>query len=57
MHGNEGTEGAVKAIASVTKALGWQQTAAPVVVMGSPGKADLAACKELGGVLAATLMG
>ena len=57
VHGNEGTEGAERAIASVTKALGWEQVAAPVVVMGTPSKADLAACTELGGVLAATLMG
>jgi len=53
VHGNEGTEGAVKAIASITKALGWEQVAAPVVAMGPP---DLAACKELGAVVAANLM-
>jgi multimeric flavodoxin WrbA len=56
VHGNEGTEGAVRAIESITKALGWQQVADPVVVMGTPGKAELAACQELGAVVAATLM-
>ncbi|WP_133852645.1 flavodoxin family protein [Labedaea rhizosphaerae] len=53
VHGNEGTEGAERAIASIAKALGWEQVAAPVVAMGKP---DLAACKELGGVVAATVM-
>jgi multimeric flavodoxin WrbA len=53
LHGNEGTEGAERALKSITKALGWEQVAAPVITMGQP---DLAACKELGGVVAANLM-
>jgi len=53
LHGNEGTEGAERAITSIAKALGWEQVAAPVIAMGQP---DLAACKELGATVAANLM-
>ncbi len=57
LHGNEGTEGAERAIASVTTGLGWVQAAAPVVVSGAPGKDDIQGCWELGATLAAQLMG
>ncbi|PXY19957.1 flavodoxin [Prauserella coralliicola] len=56
LHGNQGIEGAHRAIESVTKGLGWEQAAQPVVVMGEPDKDDLAACWELGATLAAGLM-
>ncbi|PXY37452.1 flavodoxin [Prauserella flavalba] len=56
LHGNQGIEGAQRAIESVTKGLGWQQAAPPVVVMGEPDKDDLAGCWELGAALAAGLM-
>ncbi len=56
VHGNEGTEGAVRAIEGIAKGLGWTAAAAPVTVMGTPGKADLEACWELGATLAASLM-
>lgn len=57
IHGNQGTEGARKAVETVTTGLGWAQAAAPVVVMGEPGKDDLAACWELGATVAAGLSG
>ncbi|WP_199435469.1 flavodoxin family protein [Qaidamihabitans albus] len=56
LHGNEGIEGAQRAIEAVTTGMGWEQAAAPVVVLGEPGKDDLASCWELGATLAAGLM-
>lgn len=56
VHGNEGVEGAVRAIGTVTTGLGWQQVAEPVTVMGAPEKQDLQACWELGATVAAGLM-
>lgn len=57
VHGNLGTEGAVRAVESIAGGLGWTKAAAQVEVSGTPTKADLEACRELGGVLAATLLG
>ncbi|MDA3647785.1 NAD(P)H-dependent oxidoreductase [Saccharopolyspora indica] len=56
VHGNEGVEGAQRAIRSITTGLSWQQAAEPVTVLGTPGKAELAACWELGATVAAGLM-
>ncbi|HEU5110721.1 MAG TPA: flavodoxin family protein [Micromonosporaceae bacterium] len=56
VHGNQGVEGAVRAIESITKGMGWTRVAAPVTVLGEPTKADLEACWELGATVAATLM-
>ncbi|HET9877196.1 MAG TPA: flavodoxin family protein [Mycobacterium sp.] len=57
LHGNQGTEGAERAVDSITTGLGWVKAADYVVVSGKPSKADLQSCYELGGTLAATLMG
>jgi hypothetical protein len=57
MHGNEGTEGAERALAGITSGLGWVQAAETVVVAGKPGKADVEACWNLGATVAAQLMG
>jgi multimeric flavodoxin WrbA len=57
VHGNLGTEGAVRAVESIADGLGWQRVAEPVTVTGSPDKAALEACWELGATVAATLMG
>jgi multimeric flavodoxin WrbA len=57
VHGNLGTEGAVRAVESIATGLGWNRAAAVVEVNGAPVKPDLEACYELGGTLAATLMG
>lgn len=56
VHGNEGTEGAVRAVEGITTGMGWTQAAAAVTVLGEPGKADLQACWELGATVAAGLM-
>ena len=56
LHGNEGTEGAERALASITTGLGWLQVAETVVVSGKPGRAELEACWNLGATVAAQLM-
>lgn len=57
LHGNEGTEGAERAVDSITAGLGWERSSATVVVSGKPAKEDLEACWNLGATVAATLMG
>lgn len=57
LHGNEGTEGAERAIDGITAGLGWVKAAETVVVMGKPTKADVEACWNLGATIAAQLMG
>jgi multimeric flavodoxin WrbA len=57
LHGNEGTEGAERAINGITAGLGWAKAADHVVVSGKPSKADLEACWNLGATVAAQLMG
>lgn len=56
VHGNEGVEGALRAIRSITTGLSWQQVAEPVAVLGQPDKDALEACWELGATVAAGLM-
>jgi multimeric flavodoxin WrbA len=55
VHGNLGLEGALASVRSVADALGWTPVAAPVEVVGAPDKAARDACRELGGVAAATI--
>ena len=57
LHGNEGTEGAERAVDGITAGLGWVQVAEHVVVSGKPTKGDLEACSNLGATVAAQLMG
>lgn len=57
LHGNEGTEGAANGITAITNGLGWAKAAEYVVVSGKPSTADLEACWNLGGTVAAQLMG
>lgn len=56
VHGNEGSEGAQRAVDGITAGLGWEKAADHVVVSGRPSKADLEACWNLGATIAATLM-
>ncbi len=56
VHGNEGTDGAVRAIESITAGLQWRKAAEVVTVMGQPGSEDLEAVTELGGTVAAGLV-
>ncbi|MGU3500362.1 flavodoxin family protein [Mycobacterium sp. C31M] len=57
LHGNEGTEGAVRAVDGITTGLGWVRAAEHVIVSGKPSKNDLEACWNLGATVAAQLMG
>ncbi|WP_198536781.1 flavodoxin family protein [Mycobacteroides chelonae] len=57
LHGNEGTEGAERAVDGITAGLGWERAAQTVIVSGKPTKADLEACWNLGATVAAQLMG
>ncbi|MDN5758678.1 MAG: NAD(P)H-dependent oxidoreductase [Tomitella sp.] len=56
MHGNEGTEGAERAVENITAGLGWVKAADYVVSSGKPTKEILDACWELGATVAAQLM-
>jgi multimeric flavodoxin WrbA len=56
VHGNNDTTGAVRAIEVVTTGLRWRLAQAPVSVVGTPTSDDLAACRELGGAVAAGLL-
>src|SRR6201992_3126978 len=56
LHGNEGTEGAERAMDGITAGLGWVKAAECVVVSGKPTKDDVEACWNLGATVAATLM-
>lgn len=56
LHGNEGTEGAQRAVEAITAGLGWVKAADYVVVSGKPTKTDLEACWNLGATVAAQLM-
>ena len=57
LHGNEGTEGAERAVDAISTGLGWVKAAEYVVVSGKPDKTQLQACWELGATVAAQLMG
>ena len=56
IHGNQGTEGAEKAVDTITTGLGWVKSAEYVVVSDKPSKDDREACWELGATVAAGLM-
>jgi multimeric flavodoxin WrbA len=56
VHGNNDTDGAGRAIDSIAKGLGWRQVAAPVSVIGAPGKAERQRCADLAATVAATLL-
>jgi NAD(P)H-dependent FMN reductase len=56
VHGNNDTEGALASIEKIVTGLQWRRVAAPVQVVGTPARADLDACHELGGSVAATLL-
>ena len=56
VHGNLGTEGAVKAVHDIATGLGWEAASPVVTTTGQPEAKELEACYELGAVLAATIM-
>lgn len=55
VHGNLGTEGAVRAIETITTGLGWRPVAPVLTVMGQPDKAARDALYELAATVAATI--
>jgi hypothetical protein len=55
VHGNNDTTGALRAVEMITTGLRWQPAQAPLSVVGDPTPADLVACRELGGAVAAGL--
>ncbi|MFF1615275.1 flavodoxin family protein [Amycolatopsis sp. NPDC058278] len=56
IHGNSDTSGTERQLLAITTGLAWVTAAEPVITTGEPDKKTLAACTELGGTLAATLM-
>lgn len=56
LHANEGGEGAVRAVESITTGLAWVKSADHVVLSGNPGKQQLEECWNLGATVAAQLM-
>jgi hypothetical protein len=57
VHANLGSEGALRALDTITTGLGWTAVAPVAVVDGAVEKADRDALYELGGTVAATLLG
>jgi multimeric flavodoxin WrbA len=55
VHGNNDTAGAIRAVESITKAMGWRQVHEPVTVIGQPDKDATQACWDLGATVCATL--
>jgi NAD(P)H-dependent FMN reductase len=55
VHGNDDTAGALKGIERITGGLRWKQVAAPLSLVGPPGRADLEACRELAATVAVNL--
>ena len=57
VHGNNDTSGAVRAVESIAKGLGWQQVHQAVTVTGGVTKDDREAVWELAATVAATVSG
>ncbi len=57
VHGRYDTTGAVRSVQSIVGALAWRQSAPVLEVLGDVGEADREAAYELGGTLAALVMG
>jgi multimeric flavodoxin WrbA len=57
VHGASDTGGAVRAVESIAAGLAWQAVRPPVTVTCQAAKDDLAACWELGALLAAGITG
>jgi hypothetical protein len=55
VHGNNDTDGAQRAVETITTGLRWRAAQQPVSVIGEPTPADVDACWELGASLAAQI--
>jgi multimeric flavodoxin WrbA len=56
VHGNSDTTGAVRAVEALATGLRWRRVQAPLTVLGTPTRADLDACWEVGAAVAAGLV-
>jgi multimeric flavodoxin WrbA len=56
VHGNSDTTGAVRAVEALVTGLRWRRVQAPLTVLGTPSRADLDACWEVGAAVAAGLV-
>nr|WP_202918898.1 hypothetical protein [Saccharothrix deserti] len=56
VHGNLGTEGALKALRDITAGLQWRPVVETLSLTGAPDSAARQRCWELGATVAATLM-
>ncbi|MFC7326541.1 flavodoxin family protein [Marinactinospora rubrisoli] len=56
VHGNNDTSGAVRAVEAIATGMSWNRHRPPVSVVGPLGRADRAACWELGAVTALAAM-
>lgn len=57
VHGRYDTTGAARSVTSIVQALGWQQSAPVLEILGDVGEDERAAAYELGGTIAALLSG
>lgn len=57
VHGNNDTQGAIRAAESIAQAMGWQRVHEPVSVVGAPTKDDREAVWDLAATVAAGLLG
>ncbi|WP_159941492.1 MULTISPECIES: flavodoxin family protein [unclassified Nocardiopsis] len=57
VHGDNDTSGAVRAVESIAKGVGWERCRPPVTVTGRPDAAAREACWELGAVSALAALG
>ncbi|WP_103340990.1 flavodoxin family protein [Amycolatopsis sp. CA-126428] len=57
IHGNSDTSGTERQLLAITTGLAWANAAKPVISTGEPDQRTVEACTELGGTLAATVMG
>ena len=55
VHGRYDTTGAVRSVQSIVQALGWQQSASVLEILGDVGDEQRASAYELGGTIAALL--
>ena len=56
IHGNDDTAGAARSVTKIAGALGWKQVADIVEVVGPPDGTDLSATRDLGSLLAVTVL-
>ncbi|MFI6577631.1 flavodoxin family protein [Nocardiopsis sp. NPDC050513] len=57
VHGDNDTSGAVRAVESIAKGMGWRRQRPPVSVTGRPDACAREACWELGAVMALAALG